>query len=317
MPPFSFVQNMPNSTTPELAERDAAVPAAIAHAGATTLPASAPRAEPPTLVIEPIGRWPGLNLRELWAYRELFLFMVWRDLKIRYQQTVLGIAWAIIQPLVTTILFTIVFGRLAKVPSDGVPYPLFALAAMLPWTFFSSAYNNAAMALAGHGHMISKIYFPRLIIPFTPILVGLVDLGVSAILLALGMLWFRVLPGPEALVLVPALLLLLVITTAGIGTLLSAVNLEFRDVKHVLPFATQLWMYASPVVYPLSIIPERWRLLYAVNPMVGVIEGLRAALFDKPFPWAVVGVSAASALLIATFGLLHFRRTEPRFADIA
>ena len=307
---------MTNGTTTGVVESEAAGLAA----GAT--PAAPPRArglhrEPPTLVIEPVGTWPGLNLRELWAYRELFYFMVWRDLKIRYQQTVLGVSWAIIQPLVTTLLFTIIFGRLAKVPSDGIPYPVFALAAMLPWTYFSTGYSNAAQSLVGHASMLSKIYFPRLIIPFTPALVGLVDLAVSTLLLAAGMIWYGIVPSASALVLVPLLLLLLVITTAGTGALLAAMNLEFRDVKHVLPFATQLWMYASPVVYPMSIIPERWRLLYAVNPLVGIIEGLRATLFGRPVPWAVVGVSTLSALVIATLAILHFRRTEPRFADIA
>jgi lipopolysaccharide transport system permease protein len=304
---------MSTGTTTSVADAEAPMAVSATPAAAPVTP----RPETPTLVIEPVGRWPGLNLRELWAYRELFYFMVWRDLKIRYQQTVLGVAWAIIQPLVTTLLFTIIFGRLAKVPSDGIPYPVFALAAMLPWTYFSTGYNTAAQSLVGHSSMLSKIYFPRLIIPFTPPLVGLVDLAVSAVLLALGMIWYGVVPGLSAIVLVPLLLLLLVVTTTGIGSLLAAMNLEFRDVKHVLPFATQLWMYASPVVYPLSIIPERWRLVYAINPLVGIIEGFRAALFGRPFPWAVVGVSALSALVISTFAILHFRRTEPRFADIA
>ena len=280
-------------------------------------PDAAPRAASATLVIEPIGKWPGVDFRELKEYKELFYFMVWRDLKIRYQQTVLGVAWAIIQPLISTLLFTIIFGRLAKVPSDGVPYPVFALAAMLPWTFFSSAYSNASMSLIGSANMLSKIYFPRLIIPFTPVLVGLVDFGVSSLLLAIGMLIYGVAPSLIAIVLVPYLLLLLLIVTAGVGTLLAAVNLEFRDVKHIVPFATQLWMYASPVVYPISIIPERWRLVYALNPLAGIIEGFRAALFGLPVPWAVIGVSTLSGLAIATFGVLHFRRTEPRFADIA
>ena len=271
----------------------------------------------PELVLEPVGRWPGLNARELWVYRELFFFMVWRDLKIRYQQTVLGVAWAIVQPLVSTLLFTIIFGRLAKVPSDGVPYPIFALAAMIPWTFFSASYANASMSLIGNASMISKIYFPRLIIPLTPVLVGLVDFAVAAVLLALGLLIYGIAPSPIAIVLVPYLLIVLVIATAGVGTLLSAVNLEFRDVKHVVPFLTQLWMYASPVVYPLSMIPERWQLLYAVNPMAGIIEGLRAALFGLPVPWAAIGVSSLSAVAVFVYGILHFRRTEPRFADIA
>jgi lipopolysaccharide transport system permease protein len=307
---------MTNGTTTSVVEDDAPGVLASSPPSPATRP-HAPHVDAPTMVIEPVGKWPGLNLRELWAYRELFYFMVWRDLKIRYQQTVLGVAWAIIQPLVTTLLFTIIFGRLAKVPSDGIPYPVFALAAMIPWTFFSSSYANASMSLIGSANMISKIYFPRLIIPFTPVLVGLVDFAVAAVLLAIGMLIYGIAPSPVALVLVPYLLVLLLLTTAGVGTLLSAVNLEFRDVKHVVPFLTQLWMYASPVVYPISLIPEQWRLLYAVNPLAGIIEGLRAALFGLPVPWAVIGVSSLSAIAVFAFGVLHFRRTEPRFADIA
>jgi lipopolysaccharide transport system permease protein len=275
------------------------------------------RADTPTLVIEPVGRWPGLDMSELWAYRELFYFMVWRDLKIRYQQTVLGVSWAIIQPVVSVLIFTIIFGRLAKVPSDGLPYPLFALAAMIPWLFFSTAYSNASMSLIGHANMLSKIYFPRLIIPMTPVLVGLVDFAISALLLVVGMLVFRVGPSPWALVLVPFLLLVLLATTAGIGSLLAAVNLEFRDVKHVVPFMTQIWMYASPIAYPMSLVPPQWQPLYALNPLAGVIEGLRASLFDLPIPWMSILISSLSAATLFAFGLLHFRRTEPRFADIA
>jgi lipopolysaccharide transport system permease protein len=308
---------MSNSSRSGVIERDVAVPAAPPSAASPPPAAHAPIADAPVLVIEPVGRWPGLNLRELRAYKGLFYFMVWRDLKIRYQQTVLGVAWAVIQPLVSTILFTIIFGRLAKVPSDGVPYPVFALAAMIPWTFFSSSYANASMSLIGSANMISKIYFPRLIIPFTPVLVGLVDFAVSAVLLVIAMVIFGVGPSPIAILLVPFLLLVLLLTTAGVGSLLAAVNLEFRDVKHVVPFLTQLWMYASPVVYPISIIPERWRLLYAVNPLAGIIEGLRAALFDLPVPWAVIAVSSLSGVAVFVLGILHFRRTEPRFADIA
>ena len=308
---------MTNGTTTSVADGEAALATAPPPAAPLAPRPAAPHAEPPTLVIEPAGRWPGLGLRELWAYRGLFYFMVWRDMKIRYQQTVLGVAWAIVQPLVSTLLFTIIFGRLAKVPSDGVPYPVFALAAMVPWTFFSTAYANASMSLIGHAHMISKIYFPRLIIPFTPVLVGLVDFAISSVLVALAMLIYGVSPSGWALVLIPALVLLLLMTAAGVGSLLSAINLEFRDVKHIVPFMTQLWMYASPVVYPMSIIPEQWRPLYALNPLAGIIEGIRAALFGRPIPWTLLGISALSGIVLFAFGLMHFRRTEPRFADIA
>ena len=309
---------MSNSSTGGIIDSDApAIDAGLAPMPSAPAPIGERKPEPPTLVIEPAGKWPGLNLRELWAYRELFAFMVWRDLKIRYQQTVLGVAWAIIQPLVTTLLFTVIFGRLAKVPSDGVPYPVFALAAMIPWTFFSTAYANASMSLIGHAHMLSKIYFPRLIIPLTPVLVGLVDFAISALLLAIGMAIYGIAPGAWSLLLVPFLLVVLFMTASGVGSLLAAINLEFRDVKHVVPFLTQLWMYASPVVYPMSIIPAQWRPLYALNPLAGVIEGLRAALFDLPIPWTTILISSASATALFAFGLVHFRRTEPRFADIA
>jgi lipopolysaccharide transport system permease protein len=307
-----------NSSSSGLLDSDAhAIEAGAGPAASAPTVADERRADTPTLVIEPVGRWPGLNLPELWAYRELFYFMVWRDLKIRYQQTVLGVSWAIIQPVVSVLIFTIIFGRLAKVPSDGVPYPLFALAAMIPWLFFSTAYSNASMSLIGHANMLSKIYFPRLIIPMTPVLVGLVDFAISALLLVIGMLVFRVGPSPWALVLVPFLLLVLLATTAGVGSLLAAVNLEFRDVKHVVPFMTQIWMYGSPIAYPMSLVPPQWRPLYALNPLAGVVEGLRASLFDLPIPWTTILVSSMSASALFAFGLLHFRRTEPRFADIA
>lgn len=275
------------------------------------------RPEPPTLVIEPIGRWSSIDWKELWAYRELFYFMVWKDLKVRYQQTVLGVGWALLQPLLTTILFTIIFGRLARVPSNGVPYPVFALAAMVPWFFFSSAYTNASTTLIGHATMLSKVYFPRLIFPLTPVLVGLVDLAVSALLLVGAMVIYGVAPSVWALLLVPYTVLLLVMTTVGVGCLLAALSLEFRDVKHVLPFLTQIWMFATPIVYPLSLVPERWQPLYALNPLAGVVSTFRASLFGLPIPWMVLGISTLSSIAALFLGVIHFRRTEPRFADIA
>jgi lipopolysaccharide transport system permease protein len=310
---------MPKSLSHELPDRSA--PAVIAvdaeDRGADGARIAEVSHDLPEMIIAPMGRWPGLNARELWDYRGLFYFMVWRDLKIRYQQTVLGVSWALIQPLISTFLFTIIFGRLAKVPSDGVPYPVFALVAMVPWTFFATAYSNSSMSLVGNANMISKIYFPRLIIALTPTLVGLVDMAVAAVLLLAAMIFFGVAPSPIAIVLVPFLLLLLTLTTAGVGSLFAAVNLEYRDVKHVLPFLTQLWMYASPVVYPLSLIPPKWRLLYAVNPLAGIIEGLRASLLGRgTIPWGVIGVSTVSGLLLFTLGTMYFRRVEPRFADL-
>ena len=311
---------MANTASPDLVDdvpvEIVAAPAPPALADAGEPPASHPRSDA-ELVIEPVGRFPGLNVRELWFYRGLFYHMVWRDLKIRYQQTVLGVGWALIQPLISTFLFTIIFGRLAKVPSDGVPYPVFALAAMVPWTFFSTSFANSSMSLVNNAALLSKIYFPRLIIAWTPVLVGLVDVAISAFLVAAALAVFRVTPSPSALLVVPALLLVLTLAAAGVGALLAALNIEFRDVKYIVPFLSQLWMYASPIVYPLSIIPPRFRLLYSLNPLAGIIEGIRASLFGRPLPWGPIAVSTASTLLLFVFGVLYFRRTEPRFADVA
>ena len=297
---------------------EAAPPATLTGDGGASSGAQPAAGRQVELVIEPVGRWPGLNARELWEYRALFYFMVWRDLKVRYQQTVLGVSWALIQPLISTLLFTVIFGRLAKVPSEGAPYALFALVAMVPWTFFSTGYTNASTSLVSNSGLLTKIYFPRLIMTWAPVLVGLVDLAVSAVLVAVGLLIYGVTPSPWALLLVPYLILLLTLTTAGVGALLAALNIEFRDVKYVVPFLTQLWMYASPVVYPTSLVPPRFRLLYALNPAVGVIEGLRASLLGRAsMPWNLIAVSSCSGVLLFVLGVVYFRRTEPRFADVA
>lgn len=285
----------------------------------TALPSAAlpPRPAPPTLVIEPVKKWPGVNWAELWAYRELAYFMVWKELKVRYHQTILGIGWAVLQPLLSTVIFTVIFGRLAKVPSNGVPYPVFALSAMVPWIFFSTSYTNASATLIGHATMLSRVYFPRLIFPLTPVVVGLVDFGVSALLLAVAMLIYGIVPSLSTLFLVPLAIVMLVASAAGLGSFLAAASLEYRDVKHTLPFLSQIWMYASPIVYPLSLVPERWQLLYALNPMVGVITAFRTGLFGLAVPWGVLGVSLLSSLAMMALGIAYFRRNEPRFADVA
>lgn len=279
---------------------------------------SAPAIPVPPLVIEPSRALPRLGLRELWSYRGLFWFLVWRDVKVRYAQTVLGAAWAILQPVLTMVIFSVIFGRFARMPSGGVPYPVFALAALVPWTYFATALTGASTSLTQSTGLITKIYFPRLIIPFAAVLAGLLDFAIGLAFLAVVMLAYGVTPAPAALVVVPVVLLAMFVTMGGVGCWLAALNIQYRDVRFVVPFLVQVWMYASPVIYPTSIVPAQYRALYALNPMVGVIEGFRAALLGAgPVPWGTIGVSfAAGALLFAT-GTLYFRRTERVFADVA
>jgi homopolymeric O-antigen transport system permease protein len=272
----------------------------------------------PVLVIEPARRFPGLNLRELWQYRGLFFFLVWRDVKIRYAQTVLGAGWAVLQPVLTMAVFAVVFGRLAKVPSDGVPYPVFSLAALVPWTYFSTALAGASGSLVSSTNLITKVYFPRLVIPFAPVLAGLVDFAVAFAVLLAVMLGYGIVPSPAALVLVPLLVLAMLLTAAGTGCWLAALNIQYRDVKYVVPFLLQVWMYASPIVYPASLVPERYRPLYALNPLVGVVEGFRAVLLGTPgVAWSTLAVSLGVGVLLCLSGALYFRRTERVFADVA
>lgn len=257
------------------------------------------------------------TLRELWQFRELFYFFIWRDVKVRYAQSILGIGWAVIQPLVPMLIFTLVFGRLARISSDGVPYALFSYAALVPWTYFANALSDASASLAKESHMLSKIYFPRLIIPLTAVLGRLIDLAISSLLLVLMMAWYGVVPGAWS-VLVPVLVLLTTFAAAGLGVWLSAMALQYRDVKYAAPFVVQLLMYAAPVVYPTSLLPEAVRPLYALNPMVGVIEGFRATLLSStPVPWDLIGIGALSSAAMLTMGMIYFIRKEPVFADVA
>ena len=270
------------------------------------------------LVIEPTGRFPTIDLRELWAYRGLFFFLVWRDIKVRYAQTVLGAGWAILQPVMSTLVFTVVFGKLAQMPSDGVPYPVFALAALVPWTFFSTALSGASNSLVASANLITKIYFPRLVIPIAPVMAGLVDLAIAFVLLLIVMIAYGIVPGVAALVGVPILVFGMMLTAAGVGSWLAALNIQYRDVKHVTPFLVQVWMYAAPVVYPMSQIPEKWQLLYALNPMAGTIEGFRSLLLGtNTIEPALMGVSIGMGVLLFLGGILYFRRTERVFADVA
>lgn len=268
--------------------------------------------------ITPPSRWAGIDLRELWAYRELFLFLVWRDVKVRYAQTVLGAGWVILQPLVTVVLFSIVFGRLVKVPSDGVPYPVFSLVALIPWHYFSGALTSASHSLISNSNLITKVYFPRLVIPFASVLSGLVNFSVTFGTLLLILLAVGIVPSPSALVLVPLFVLVMILAAAGVGCWLAAMTLQYRDIAGIAAFVLQAWMYASPVVYPLSLVPEAFRPLYLLNPMVGVIEGFRSAVLGTtPVPWPAVAASAVVSVLLFLSGVLYFRRTEHIFADVA
>ena len=266
-------------------------------------------------VIEPPAGWRLLNWREMWAYRELLWVLATRDVKVRYKQTVLGAAWAILRPLLTMAIFTIVFGRLAKMPSDGYPYSIFVYAALLPWTFFASAISASGQSLVGSAPLVSKVYFPRLFIPLSSIGSGLADLFVSTTILLLMMLWYRVGWGVQLAATIP-LLALLIAVSLSIGTLLSAATVAYRDFTHITPFLVQIWMYAAPVVFPLSLVPARWRWVMYLNPMTGVIEGFRSAFLGRPFDWMALGSSVVEAIVLLAIGASYFGRVERRFADI-
>lgn len=259
----------------------------------------------------------GTKLAELWQYRELFYFLIWRDVKVRYAQSVLGIGWAMIQPLVPMIIFTIVFGRVAQISSDGIPYALFAYTALVPWTYFSNALTDSSGSLVKEVNMLNKIYFPRLIIPLTSVLGKLIDLVISFALLIGLMVWYRTMPSPWIVIVVPFLVLLTMMAASGLGMWLSALALQYRDVKYGVPFAVQFLMYAAPVVYPTSLIPSGVRHFYALNPMVGVIEGFRACVVGQPMPWDLIAIASASAVTMLALGAVYFVRKEPVFADVA
>jgi lipopolysaccharide transport system permease protein len=275
-------------------------------------------AEPRTsteIVIEPSAPSSFRKLLEVWEYRDLLWLFVWRDVKVRYKQTVLGAAWAIIQPLTTAVIFSLSFGRVANLPSEGLPYPLFAIAGLVPWTYFSTAFTSGSTSVVGSQQLIGKIYFPRVIVPLASVITPLVDLAIAFVLLAGSMIWFRVAPGPEALWL-PAFLLLAVATALAVSVWLAALTARYRDVRFVLPFIAQAWLFASPIAYPLSVVPRRWTLLFAANPMTGVIEGVRWSLLGAPPPAPLVTlVSAGTVILALVYGLRYFARVEGTFAD--
>jgi lipopolysaccharide transport system permease protein len=265
--------------------------------------------------LQPSQGWNSRTLSDIWAYRELLYFFVWRDIKVRYKQTLLGAGWAIIQPLMTMVVFTIFFGHLAKVPSDGLPYPVFSLMALVPWTYFASALAGCSTSLSGYQHIISKVYFPRLIIPIAAVVAPLVDFAIGFAILIGFMAWYRIVPG-SSIVWLPALMLLALATAAGVGLWLAALNVRYRDVRYVVPFVVQLWMFATPVAYPASLVPARWRAVYGLNPMAGVIEGFRWALAGGPAPGVITLVSAAVVVVLIAGGAVYFRKLEGTFADV-
>lgn len=261
--------------------------------------------------------WWELNLSELWRYRDLLFFLTWRNIRAMYAQSVIGIGWAVIQPVFQMVVFTIVFGRLAKVDSEGIPYAIFNYAALVPWTYFSGALTGASNSLVGAAGIITKVYFPRLMVPFSAVLSKFLDFCIAFGVLLVLMAWYRIAPSISILF-VPGLVILLVLTAAGIGIWLTALGIQYRDVKHALNFFVQLLMYGAPVVYPASLIPEQYQRLYSINPMVGVIEGFRSALLhSRPMPWEAIGIGAISAVIIFISGLFYFRRMERFFADVA
>ncbi|MDA8105743.1 MAG: ABC transporter permease [Nitrospiraceae bacterium] len=270
----------------------------------------------PTVRIEPSRGWVSLKLRELWAYRELIYFLVWRDIKVRYKQTVLGAAWAIIQPFFTMVVFSIFFGRLAGIPSDGMPYPIFSYAALVPWTFFSNGMTKASNSLVSSSNLIKKVYFPRLSIPLASVLAGVVDFALSFAVL-LGMMKYYHLTPTGNVIWLPFLLGLSFVIALGVALWLSAMNVQFRDVQYLIPFLAQFWMFATPIAYPSSLLSEPWRTLYGINPMVGVVEGFRWALLGtNTAPGLTILASSAVSMLILLSGALYFRRMEKTFADV-
>ncbi|MCB9437114.1 MAG: ABC transporter permease [Anaerolineales bacterium] len=271
----------------------------------------------PHLRIQPSNGWVSLHLKEVWAYRELLYFLTWRDIKVRYKQTVLGAAWAIIQPFFTMVVFSLFFGNLAQIPSDGVPYPIFSYTALVPWTFFAAALGASSNSLVGSANLIKKIYFPRLVIPISSVISGSVDFLLAFAVLLIMMLVFGIFPTANVIFL-PFLLLLAVMTSLGIGLWLSAMNVQFRDVRYTVPFITQFWLFATPIAYPSSLIEDDLlRTIYGINPMTGVVEGFRWALLGTdtaPGPIIIVSFLAATLLLVS--GMFYFRRMEKTFADV-
>ncbi len=275
---------------------------------------------PPTIIIERTRGLASLQLRALWEYRELLYFLVWRDVKVRYKQTALGVAWIVLQPVISMLIFSALFGVLLGAPSNGAPYPVFVFAGLLPWQYFAGALTRASASLVGSAHLITKVYFPRLVIPLSGVIGGLVDFGVSFIVLLLLMALYRIAPTP-AVIFLPAFLLLAMATSLGFGLWLAALNVRYRDVNYLVPFLVQIWMYVTPVIYSATLIPEQYRWLLALNPMTGVVEGFRWALLggvmtETQPPNGLFAVSVVISLIVLVGGLFFFRSTERTFADV-
>mgnify|MGYP001030038386 CR=1 FL=1 len=270
----------------------------------------------PITYLKPSKGWLSIDFKELWRYRELIFFLTWRDIKVRYKQAVLGVAWAILQPLLTMVIFTVIFGNLLNTPSQGLPYPLFSLTALLPWQLFASALQRSSISLVGNANLLTKIYFPRLAIPLASVLAALVDFAVYFVVLLGVMIYYQYWPGWNILWL-PLLVLLALLTALAVGLWLSALNVQYRDVQHMVPFIIQAWMYASPIVYPIETIPEGiWRSLYSLNPMVGVIQGFRWGLLGGDPPDVTMLISGVVVIILLVSGLYYFRRMEKTFADV-
>ena len=270
----------------------------------------------PVTYIRPGARSMSFTLREVWQARELLYFLVWRDVKVRYKQTVLGIGWSVLQPFLTMVVFTIFFGRLAKVPSDGVPYPLFSLAALVPWTYFATAASNGAASLVGSQHLVAKVYFPRVLVPLAAVLMPLVDLAVSFGMLIVLMAWYHVVP-TWAIGALPLYAALGVLMAFAVTLWTSALTVRYRDARYILPFVIQIWLFVSPVAYPASMVPERWRLVYALNPMATVVEGFRSSLLGTPPPGAMAGMALATVAAALAAGIAYFRSVEGSIVDLA
>ena len=270
--------------------------------------------ETPTVRIRPVSGWTALDLASVWEYRELAYYMVWRDIKVRYKQTVLGVGWAVAQPLASMVVFTVVFGRMAQLPSEGVPYAVFTMAALLPWQLFANAFTGAANSVASNAGVITKVYFPRLIVPLSAVAGTLVDLAVSLVLLAGLMIWYRVPFGPQ-LIFLPLFAFIALLTALAAGLWSAALNVKYRDVRYVLPYLLQLWLFLSPVAYSITLVPERYQTLYGLNPLVGAIQGFRWALFGGESPWHLLAGSVTVTIVLLIGGLYYFRSAETAFSD--
>ena len=301
------LMGMRTKAVPEIVGNDA--PAGTReHAVARSLP------DKPVVLIQPARKWFAFDFAAIWEYRELFYFLMWRDVKVRYKQTVLGVAWAVLQPLVTMLIFTYVLGKLARVPADGLPYPIFFYSGLVIWTFFANALTNCAGSLVGNTNLITKVYFPRLIIPAATVGAGLLDLAIAAVLLIVLLFYYRFPLTGKTLLVLP-LMLLVTLFALGVGVLFAALNVRYRDVRYALPFLINIWMFMSPIMYPSSLVPAEWRWVLGLNPLAGIVEAFRAALFGTPVDWAALGLGTGVTVAMLVLGAVVFQRMERRFAE--